>query len=170
MKLLIRSHLLRKSLTKRLFLCSLRIADFDSTPEQISLTMVLRYKVSSFYFFATVKSFPEDCLFLAQLLSNYFSYFYKKLLGIRKYWKNIKIRLKQGLVLSLPSKNKIFVIAVKNYAKSDIKVVCSCTILRGFFILSQIIFQDCGFSVNIKSFDIKQIFYLFLCIFFLIFI
>lgn len=94
MKLLIRSHLLRKSLTKRLFLCSLRIADFDSTPEKISLTMVLRYKVSPFYFFATVKSFPEDCLFLAQLLANYFSHFYKKFLGIRKYWKNIKIRLK----------------------------------------------------------------------------
>ena len=84
MKLLIRSHLLRKSSTKIFFLWSLRIADFDSTPEKISLIMVLHYKVSSFYFFATVKSFPEDCLFLAQLLTNYFSYFYKQFLGIRK--------------------------------------------------------------------------------------
>ena len=64
MKLLIRSHLLRKSLTKIFFLWSLRIADFDSTPEKISLIMVLHYKVSSFYFFATVKSFPEDCLLI----------------------------------------------------------------------------------------------------------
>ena len=47
---------------------------------------------------------------------------------VRKYYKNFKIRWRQSLVPSLPFRNKIFVIAAKNYAKLNLKVFWSCPI------------------------------------------
>ena len=43
---------------------------------------------------------------------------------------------KRKLVSSIPSRNRILVIAAKNYAKLDLKVFCSCPISLDFFTLS----------------------------------
>ena len=57
---------------------------------------------------------------------------------IRKFQETIKIRCRQSLVLSLHSRNKNFVIAVKIYAELVIKVFFSCLMLFDFFTLFQI--------------------------------
>ena len=65
----------------------------------------------------------------------------KKDLGyqeIRIYYENVKIALRWSQLHSLLSRNKIFVIAVKNYAEAVIKVFCTCPILLDFFTLLQI--------------------------------
>ena len=54
---------------------------------------------------------------------------------ICKYWKNLKNGWKQSLAPSFPSRNKILVLVVKNYAKIDTKVSSSCPILLDFLTL-----------------------------------
>ena len=44
--------------------------------------------------------------------------------------------MRQSLVPCSPSRNKILFILAKNYAKLDLKVICSCAILFDFFNLS----------------------------------
>ena len=56
------------------------------------------------------------------------------------YSENLKIGW-TGRSASVPFRNKLFVIAAKNYAKLDIKFFRSCPILLDFFSLFQIFFQ-----------------------------
>lgn len=57
-----------------------------------------------------------------------------------KHYENLKIGWRQSVVPSLPFKNKALVIAAKNYARLDLKVVCLRPILLNFFTLSHHIF------------------------------
>ena len=61
--------------------------------------------------------------------------FYKnvRILGNKKVLKKSQIGWRQMLEPSLPSRNKFFVIAVKNYTSTDFKVSWSCPILLDFF-------------------------------------
>ena len=59
----------------------------------------------------------------------------------RKYWESFKIEWKQGLRPSILSRIKTLALAVDQYAKADINVLCSCAILFEFFTLIQIFCQ-----------------------------
>ena len=65
-------------------------------------------------------------------------------------FKNFKAILKFSKI-SLPSRITILFISAKNYAKLDLKLFCSCTILLGFFNWSHYVFSNCR-SRNSKSF------------------
>ena len=56
--------------------------------------------------------------------------------GMRTYLDNLKIGWIKSLVASVPSRNKILAVAVKNHAKAaDIKVFWSCLVWINFFAL-----------------------------------
>ena len=60
---------------------------------------------------------------------------------IRMYQKNVKIGWKQSLVSSFSSRNKIFVMMVKNYTKGVIKFICCSPISHSSSSLLQIFWQ-----------------------------
>ena len=54
-----------------------------------------------------------------------------------------KIVWRQSLVPSLPSRNKSFVIAIKNHPEAEMQILCSCPFLFDFFTFSKYFVQDC---------------------------
>ena len=56
-------------------------------------------------------------------------YIYTQKKKTRRYQENPEGGWRQSLAPSLLSRNKILVIAAKNYAKLDLKVFCSCPVL-----------------------------------------
>ena len=75
--------------------------------------------------------------------NNYASDYYHQMVNVGVASSRVAERLKtkdlRKLGSSLPSGNKTFVIAVKNYAEAFIKVFCTCPILFDFFIFFQIL-------------------------------
>ena len=68
---------------------------------------------------------------------------------------NLKIGLRENLEYILPSRNKILVIAAKNYVRQDLKVFCSRPILLDFFTLYHLFsnVNDCSVRniISIKT-------------------
>ena len=58
------------------------------------------------------------------------------------------------LVSSLPCKNKLLTVALKKYAKTDIKDFRSCLTLRDFLIFLKIFYIDCSYVK--KCADIRK--------------
>ena len=69
---------------------------------------------------------------------------------MRKNWENIKFELTQSLVPSLPSRNKTFLIAVKNYAEAVVKVFCSCQFCMISVLCSKYFVHNCSFAFIAK--------------------
>ena len=63
----------------------------------------------------------------------------RRSLEIKENLKKLKTECRQSLVTSLPSRIKTLVIAVRNYAKDDIKNFCPCLILLDFHFVSYIL-------------------------------
>ena len=65
-----------------------------------------------------------------------------------------------NLVVSLLSRNKYWILALRNYAKADIKVFCSCLILLGFFIFFQKLCWELPVKCNKQTFSVNCVHYI----------
>ena len=63
----------------------------------------------------------------------------------RKYLRNLKVRWRQCLVTSIPSRNNTLVIVAKHFGETNVKNVLEFPFFVDFFTLSHQFFRDCSF-------------------------
>ena len=82
-----------------------------------------------------------------ELLQQFLYHLTLRILGNQEIQETIQIGWKQILLPSLSPRNETLIVALKNYAKPDIKVFWYCRILLGFWLFPDILY---GIVIELK--------------------